>query len=140
MRRIGNSTVICDYYNANPTSVQAAIQTLSAVKAARKFAALGDMLELGPDEIRYHCELSEAILKNQLSGVFLYGPRMKHLFEALKGKIQFIEWDTSHEKLAEKMRTTVTDGDALLIKGSRGMKMETLFECFYGKPSNEGKA
>jgi UDP-N-acetylmuramoyl-tripeptide--D-alanyl-D-alanine ligase len=132
VKKIGQSEILCDYYNANPTSVKASLETFSEFKAPRKFVALGDMLELGPNEETYHRDLASVILPKKFTGIFLTGERMKWLADSLSaasassGALVF--WAKTHSELVTELRCHFKDGDAMLIKGSRGMKMETVLE------------
>jgi UDP-N-acetylmuramoyl-tripeptide--D-alanyl-D-alanine ligase len=131
------TTVIADYYNSNPTSMVAALTLLADhSKTGQSHAVLGDMLELGHDEERFHRELAPQLLSRQISRVWLYGPRMKWLEAELLSthptdiKVQHFE---SHEALALELKKHVTPADRVLIKGSRGMKMEKVLEALTGK-------
>ena len=148
VKRWGKSTLLCDYYNANPTSVRAALETFSALKvesspdasaAPRKFVALGDMLELGSEEERYHRELAPALRDGKYAGVFLYGPKMRWLENELRAQGDaapaIIEWKATHAELADAIKGHFRDGDALLLKGSRGMKMEEVYAALTGSPA-----
>ena len=128
------ATWFLDHYNASPESMQAALQTLTQLaQNARIHLVLGDMLELGGNELDFHRALAPAIqaLPNRAS-VLLYGPRMKALAQAL-GTTPHLHTETSHEALASELRAQLQPGDWILLKGSRGMKMERIFELIEGK-------
>lgn len=134
LRRLeGGTLVLADYYNANPASMQAAFEWLDlewnqSGRRGRKIAILGDMLELGPGEERFHRELADALVRASVDAVFLFGPRMKWLADSLaKTSIPTRHFDT-HEALAQAAGETLTANDCLLVKGSRGMKMETVLK------------
>ena len=125
--------VLCDYYNANPTSIQAALRVLEAQTpdpATRRRVCLGDMLELGPDEERYHRELAPFVLDQANrpgDQILLYGPRMKWLEQELKSSPKLlaqVRHFETHAKLAEALKVELKPADFVLIKGSRSMKME----------------
>jgi UDP-N-acetylmuramoyl-tripeptide--D-alanyl-D-alanine ligase len=135
MAELNGSPVVCDYYNANPSSVEAGLELLNQVASQqspprRKWACLGDMLELGTEEEKFHRDLSAAIEKVGLQGVLLYGNRMKWLEDELKrrGFSGHISHHESHEALIQELRKNWQNGDALLIKGSRGMRMENVWK------------
>ena len=119
------TTVLADHYNANPTSMRAALELLAALPApGARWACLGDMLELGPDEERLHRELADPITAAGVSTVLLLGPRMESLADELRwsgysGRVE-------HFERVEDLVAALTPGpaDAVLVKGSRGMRME----------------
>jgi UDP-N-acetylmuramoyl-tripeptide--D-alanyl-D-alanine ligase len=114
-----------DSYNANPASMAAAFSTLSARTAApggRRIAALGDMLELGPDERAYHAGLADPLEKSGIDLVFAAGSRMSALIEALPPSRRggyAVCADALIPKLVENLRA----GDVVLVKGSNGSRM-----------------
>ncbi len=137
---LAGSPVVCDYYNANPSSVEAGFNLLDEVarkksSTTQKWACLGDMLELGAEEEKFHRELSHSILRLSLDGVLLYGERMKWLQDELKKKDfkGHVSHHASHEELVAELNQRWHPGDALLIKGSRGTKMETVWKALQAK-------
>ena len=113
--------IINDAYNANPMSVAANLRTLAAIPRAagrRRIALLGDMLELGPTEIEQHRETIALAKSLDLDLLGLVGPR----FEAACDDDTL--WAAEAEGLGEKLRAHLQPGDIVLIKGSRGIKME----------------
>lgn len=125
--------VFADTYNANPASVVAALETLFGPTKANgeTWVCLGDMLELGKFEEKMHRGLAESILQHGVKHVFLFGPRMKMLEHELR-KRSFsgsLRHFVSQEKLAEDLRAQAKAGDRILIKGSRGMKMENVWKA-----------
>jgi UDP-N-acetylmuramoyl-tripeptide--D-alanyl-D-alanine ligase len=120
-------TVIADYYNSNPTSLTAALQLLKSPH--KNLAVLGDMLELGDQEETFHREIAKEILSRRIDGVYLYGPRMKWLLDELVKNhySQAMHFET-HEQLTQALKANLAPQDQVLIKGSRGMKMETVFK------------
>lgn len=127
--------VICDYYNANPASVSAALDLLrerSTVKGRRgkKYACLGDMLELGKDEEHLHRRLADKLAATGVDKVLLFGERMKWLADELRRR-KFesdVEHFESHATLSDHLKETLRPDDYVLIKGSRGMAMERVWE------------
>ena len=130
---LDGTPVICDYYNASPLSMRAGIAMLTQLSertGARKIACLGDMLELGAGEESFHRELAAELIAHGISAVFLLGPRMRWLLDELNkqgfsGVAQHFE---SHETLSSQLLTEMHAGDAVLIKGSRSMKMEEVWK------------
>lgn len=128
--------VLADTYNANPASVEAALDTLFGGKAAKgeTWICLGDMLELGKLEEKLHRGLAEPILKHGVKHVFLYGPRMKMLEHELRKRSYSgsLKHYASQDQLAAEIRAAAKPGDRILIKGSRGMKMENVWKALKG--------
>ncbi|HET8552435.1 MAG TPA: UDP-N-acetylmuramoyl-tripeptide--D-alanyl-D-alanine ligase [Gammaproteobacteria bacterium] len=122
----GGVTVLADYYNASPLSMRAALATLAEFGPRRRWLCLADMLELGPDELEWHRALAEPIQALAAHGVLLYGRRMSALAEALRAAGFAGELRSFDDKatLAEFLKARLAPGDAVLIKGSRGMAME----------------
>ena len=124
------SLLINDAYNAAPTSMRAAFRFIdeTAVKQ-NKWLVLGDMLELGTDEQRYHEELADELKKMNVNGIALFGPRMKWLSEQLKDYPGDIMWTANDtELLADALRPKLSDQTVVLFKGSRGMKLERIIK------------
>lgn len=132
----GRFRVICDYYNAQPPSMLAAFELLSQMaksttgKQRRRWACLADMLELGPEEERYHRELADPILEWNIENILLLGPRMLALKDELenRGFSGFLAHFETHSSLADTLTREIKYGDVILIKGSRSMKMEEVWK------------
>ena len=120
-------TVIADYYNSNPTSLTAALHLLKS--KGKNVAVLGDMLELGEQEETFHREIANEIVKLNIDEVYLYGNRMKWLLDELSKKhFSKVSHFETHEQLTQALKKSIAPYDQILIKGSRGMKMETVFK------------
>lgn len=127
----GNTRILCDYYNSQPASVNAGLDLLSEVSQNRnRWACLGDMLDLGPNEEFFHRDLAGKILDLQIENVLLYGPRMSHLLNELeKRHFQgYVAHFDTHSDLASTLIQKMKSGDTVLIKGSRGMRMEEVWK------------
>ncbi|MEI4770716.1 UDP-N-acetylmuramoyl-tripeptide--D-alanyl-D-alanine ligase [Psychrobacillus sp. FJAT-51614] len=125
---------INDAYNAAPTSMKAAISFLekSSIKPV-KWLVLGDMLELGENERQYHEQISESISNDVFTGVCLFGPRMKWLYDQLVKKFNedSIIWvEDDYKKLILFLDKRINEQSIVLVKGSRGMKLERVIEPF----------
>ena len=117
--------IINDAYNANPMSVAANLRTLAAIPRGprrRRIALLGDMLELGPTEIEQHKETVELAERLDLDLIGLVGPR----FQAVCPNEAF--WAPDAEALGTQLRPHLQPGDIVLIKGSRGIRMERVLD------------
>ncbi len=126
----GAFTLIDDAYNANPASMSAAFATLAAraiAPPARRIAALGDMLELGPDARAYHAGLAAPIEAARIDLVYAAGPMMAALFEALPPSRRG-GYAQSAEALVPLIASAVRAGDAVLVKGSNGSRMRCVVD------------
>jgi UDP-N-acetylmuramoyl-tripeptide--D-alanyl-D-alanine ligase len=129
--REGKITVIQDYYNANPESMASAIEFFSEMPVmGRKIMVLGSMLELGERSIQEHERIARFVAQAKPSAIFLFGEEME-VAATILTSIRFegdLFFHTHFEELAHSVLEYVQEGDALLIKGSRGMAMERLVE------------
>jgi UDP-N-acetylmuramoyl-tripeptide--D-alanyl-D-alanine ligase len=134
LRLVRGRTVLADYYNANPGSVQAALETLVGLRAgAGSVAVLGDMLELGEAGPEIHKEIGRSAARLGVGTVITLGPLSKHVLEgALEAGMPHSRLFAagSHAEAAALLKQHSKNGDAVLIKGSRGMKMEKILEEF----------
>lgn len=121
--------LIDDAYNSNPASLGAALEVLAAAQPrdhvgrqdrGRRIAYLGDMKELGRDEVAMHKALADNRFLRQIDVVHCIGPLMKHLWEALPRERRG-HWAETSEKLAKRVRADLDAGDVVLAKGSLSM-------------------
>lgn len=121
------AVVLNDAYNASPTSVKAAIDLVSQLTGYRdKWLVLGDMLELGPDEEAFHAQIGEYLTDAKTDRVLLFGPLSSHTFEAAKPHFATDRVLYFHKKqeLIEYLLAGLKPEDLVLVKASRGMRME----------------
>lgn len=124
----GNVRVILDCYNASPTSMRSALSVLGALKTdGRRIAVLGDMLELGEQSKALHAGLAE-FAAEYADEFFLYGREMTALRDELQRRSVKVFHSENKEELTGLLLSEIKDGDAVLFKGSRGMKMEEIAE------------
>ncbi|MBL8517119.1 MAG: UDP-N-acetylmuramoyl-tripeptide--D-alanyl-D-alanine ligase [Betaproteobacteria bacterium] len=116
--------VIHDAYNANPDSVRAAIDVL-AHRKGRRILVLGDMGELGADEVRMHNEIGDYIKGAGLDGLFAIGKLTEHTVMQLAANAWHFDDVT---ELADELRRHMDERTTVLVKGSRFMKMERVVE------------
>jgi UDP-N-acetylmuramoyl-tripeptide--D-alanyl-D-alanine ligase len=120
------STIIDDSYNAAPVSVLAALGILSQTPARRRLAVLGDMLELGTYEEEAHRTVGREVAK--VADVLLtIGPRARMIADEAIAQgfaAAQIQQFTGKGELVEALRAELREGDAMLIKGSRGLALE----------------
>ncbi|MDT8901690.1 UDP-N-acetylmuramoyl-tripeptide--D-alanyl-D-alanine ligase [Anaeroselena agilis] len=128
---LGPYTVINDAYNASPLSMQAAVETLGTVARGRKVAVLGDMLELGELAAAAHSQVGEQLADNGVEVVVTVGEQARHIAAAaLAGGVKVAVACEGHGEAAEALRKLLRPGDTVLVKGSRGMKMEKMLSVF----------
>ncbi len=132
----GGGELIGDHYNSNPASLAAALKLLREKKGAPQYhAVLGDMLELGEEEERFHREIIEPVRDFGITHLWLFGPRMKALLDEVQKKPGFapLLQSSAHferiEDLAAALNAQRVPGARILLKGSRGMKMERVLDA-----------
>ena len=131
-------TVICDYYNSNPTSLNAALIVAAELKNKKKgrlWVCLGDMLELGDETSQFHRRVAPEIQRHHVDFALLYGPLMIQLEEelnSLKANAKVGHY-REHTEIAQAIAQEIRPNDVLLIKGSRGMKMEKVWKDLQNK-------
>lgn len=116
----GTNTIILDAYNANPTSMLAALDNLSQTDRKNKVVILGDMLELGTSSAKEHQDIAHRVESMDLISAYLVGPKFSQT--ATERAIRF----NSIEELRVQLETKPLDEAYVLIKGSRGMALEQL--------------
>ncbi len=115
-------TIIDDTYNANPFSLQAAVNTLASF-AGKKILVLGDMKELGPEAISIHQAIAQSIRRAGIDFLFTYGELSANTSEAFgDGAYHFDE----QKKLIDALKPFLYNQTTILVKGSRSMKMEKI--------------
>ena len=122
----GSNTIILDAYNANPSSMEAALDNFNAMKSSAKFVILGDMFELGGQSEKEHLALIKKVNSYNFSKMFFIG-------------LNFFDWASTFPQ-GTFFETTAAFKEALismrikntlvLVKGSRGMALESLIEAF----------
>ncbi|MFD2569981.1 UDP-N-acetylmuramoyl-tripeptide--D-alanyl-D-alanine ligase [Spirosoma soli] len=120
----GSNTVLLDAYNANPSSMAAAIRQFAATPARRKVVILGDMYELGDESEAEHAALGKLIADSNFDLVILAGKDMKYALAHLPNAYYFPDKFSLHNWI---MDNPMTDTH-ILIKGSRGMSLETVVQ------------
>ncbi|HDR7276412.1 UDP-N-acetylmuramoyl-tripeptide--D-alanyl-D-alanine ligase [Bacillus cereus] len=124
-------TIINDAWNASPSSMKAAIETLQKLNAyKKKMIVIGDMLELGKKGETYHREIGKMLNEESIQYVFTYGELAKIVAEEARknyhaGKVQSFD---NKAEIAEEVLKIITQNDVVLLKGSRGMALEEIVQ------------
>ena len=142
----GNITYINDAYNASPMSMEKSLETFSNIYNDReKIAVLGDMLELGEKERELHANLFNIIEKSKIDKIYLYGERMAALYERLTENSKAesmagkeVEYFSDKAEIRKRL-SHIKAEKAVLIKASRGIKLEEVIEEGQFFLKSEGK-
>jgi len=133
MRLASGVTVIDDCYNANPMSMRAALDDLAATAGeGRSVAVLGDMLELGPEEARFHAEIGARAAASGVDLLIAVGPRSRATADAFRDGGAGAGAARERQVLADAAQAAalvpklVRAGDTVLVKGSRGVGLEVV--------------
>jgi UDP-N-acetylmuramoyl-tripeptide--D-alanyl-D-alanine ligase len=125
--RIGEVSVLDETYNASPEAVMAALQLLAETPGGRRWAVLGTMLELGGQSLELHRQVARRARELALDGLVVVapGPEGDAMEEGAKGIAQLARVHTP-EDAAPTLLAWLAPGDVVLLKGSRGVALETL--------------
>ena len=138
----GAALLIDESYNANPTSMRAALALLGQVPTTglgRRIAVLGDMLELGLEGPALHAELADAVVASAVDLVYCAGPLMKSLWDALPSERRGGYADSAAALEADVL-AAVGAGDAVMVKGSLGSRMGPIVKALrrrYARPAQQ---
>ena len=129
---VGDWTVVDDAYNSSPVSMRAACELLSDwPTSGKRILVMGDMLELGPDSPEYHREIGKKIACSTIDRLYVCGAQAASVVEgALEEKFpaECIMQGADVEEIQADVFSGLEPGDVVLVKGSRGMRMERLLE------------
>jgi UDP-N-acetylmuramoyl-tripeptide--D-alanyl-D-alanine ligase len=120
------TVVVDDCYNANPMSMRAALDELASAEAPRRVAVLGDMLELGPDELVYHEEVGRHAAERGVDVLVTVGPLAVAMAEGFDGQTYAV---ADAGEAAALLPEVLEPGDVVLVKGSRGVGLEVVAEA-----------
>lgn len=125
VKDINGFTLVNDTYNANPESMKAALKFVNSLNSGKKkVVILGDMFELGEKGVEAHKELSIHIKKNKINEVYTIGKLMKNLSDELRKTKILNKHFISRDSLSKYIMSADFENGIILVKGSRGMKME----------------
>lgn len=120
-----NLGIICDYYNSNPQSLKASLQYLQQFVSDKKVAVLGDMGELGQMQSDMHMSVVPSIIAAGVSKLYLVGSLMSQIRDEFSDDIEVKSYQDINEMITDN-NINFEDGQVLLIKGSRSMRLENL--------------
>jgi len=134
--QVGNITVLYDCYNSSPKALMAAVDTLAAVPGRHRIVVAGEMLELGPTGEELHRECGRYKAGSKLD--FLLGVRglAKAMVEAASDAGMRAEFVGTPEEAGDWLARETREGDAVLLKASRGVKLEKALETWQRRSSN----
>ena len=116
-----NNEIILDAYNANPSSMKVALENFESITTTTKVVILGDMFELGDDSLQEHQAIVDLTISLNFDSVYFVGEN----FNRIKtGKHQF----KTYENLEDYIKKNPLENKSILIKGSRGMRLERILE------------
>jgi UDP-N-acetylmuramoyl-tripeptide--D-alanyl-D-alanine ligase len=125
LKNLKKFTLINDTYNANPDSMRSSLEILNKIESRKKkIAVLGDMFELGTASKVRHLDLADFVNKTRVNEVYSIGKMMKLMNKKLNGKTKIHKHFSDRKSLKNFLKSLDINNSAVLIKGSRGMKME----------------
>ncbi len=120
----GSNEILLDAYNANPSSMKAAIENYNRLELKNKIIILGDMFELGEESVFEHSALGKLLSNCSFNRIILCGKNMKTAAEQLSSKDYF----ETKSDLISFLKNNKIENSSILIKGSRGMGLESVLE------------
>lgn len=136
VKDVGGITIIDDTYNASPDSMKSSIQVLASIENVnRKVAVLADVLELGSISHKVHKEVGEFIAGKDIDEVVTIGTEASYIAQGINSKDKNISTHSfnNNGEAINYLGDFIKPGDALLVKGSRGMKTEEIVNFFIDK-------
>jgi UDP-N-acetylmuramoyl-tripeptide--D-alanyl-D-alanine ligase len=131
--QLGNITVINDCYNSNPKALEAMVDALSGMKAARRIVVAGEMLELGPAGEELHRESGRHIGEKKIDVLLGVRGFAQELVEGAQQSGTRAEFVATPEEAGEWLARETHDGDVVLLKASRGVKLERALDIWKAK-------
>lgn len=128
-------TIVNDSYKSNPESARAALALFATLPGEYRIAVLGDMLDLGPNTNKLHFDLGYDLDKYRVDHLITYGELGKWIAKGAEGKIEKVTEFLDKNELIDYLRGFIERDTLVLIKGSRGMRLEEVVEAM----KEEGK-
>jgi UDP-N-acetylmuramoyl-tripeptide--D-alanyl-D-alanine ligase len=137
--RLGNITVINDCYNCNPKALNAMVDTLAGMAAQRRIAVVGAMLELGPTGEELHRQAGRHIAEKKIDVLLGVRGPAQAMVEAARQAGMRAEFVPTPEEASEWLAREARDGDVILMKASRGVKLEKALETWKARRDGGGR-
>ena len=131
--QVGNITVINDCYNSNPKALKAMVDALAGMPAKRRVVLAGEMLELGPAGEEMHREAGQHIAENNVDVLLGVRGLAQTMVEAATHRGIRAEFVASSDEAGEWLAREVRDGDVILLKASRGVKLEKALDVWMAR-------
>jgi UDP-N-acetylmuramoyl-tripeptide--D-alanyl-D-alanine ligase len=138
--RLGNITVINDCYNCNPKALDAMVDALAAMAAQRRIVVAGAMLELGPAGEELHRQAGRHIAEKKIDVLLGVNGPAKAMVEAAQLAGMRADFVAAPEEAGEWLAREARDGDAVLMKASRGVKLEKALEVWKARRAGAGRS
>jgi UDP-N-acetylmuramoyl-tripeptide--D-alanyl-D-alanine ligase len=134
--KLGNITIINDCYNCNPKALEAMVDALAAMPAKRRIVVAGAMLELGPAGEDLHRQAGEHIAAKKIDVLLGVRGQAQQMVEAARQAGMQAEFVATPEEAGEWLARETRDGDVVLLKASRGVKLERALERWQSQQSS----
>ena len=121
--KINNKNILLDAYNANPISMQVAIENFNQLENSSKLMILGDMFELGNESEKEHLQTINQVIKTKIPSIFIG----EHFFK-VQIKNDTVQYFKNIQDFFDQQKALSINEELLLIKGSRGMALERILE------------
>jgi UDP-N-acetylmuramoyl-tripeptide--D-alanyl-D-alanine ligase len=131
--QVGNSTVINDCYNSNPKALEAMVDALATMAAGRRIVVAGEMLELGPAGEEMHRRAGQHIADKNIDMLLGVRGLAQAMVEGAREAGVRAEFVTASEEAGEWLAREARDGDVILLKASRGVKLERALEVWQAR-------
>ena len=131
--QLGNITVINDCYNSNPKALNAMVDALAAMKAKRRIVVAGEMLELGPAGEQMHRDAGKHVAQKKIDMLIGVRGLANAMVEGASHAGMKAEFKATPEAAGEWLARELRDGDVVLLKASRGVKLEKALEIWKAK-------
>ncbi len=125
---IGGATIVNDCYNSNPKALRAMVETLMTMKGSRRIVVAGEMLELGPEGPRLHFECGRHMADRGIDFVLGVRGNAQHIVDGAREGGSQAEFTATPEEAGQWMIRELREGDTVLVKASRGVRLEKAVE------------
>ena len=134
--KLGNITVINDCYNCNPKALEAMVDALAGMPAKRRIVVAGEMLELGPAGEELHRQAGHYIAGKKVDRLIGVQGQAQHMVEAARQAGMQADFVATPEEAGDWLAREAHDGDVVLLKASRGVKLERALETWQSQQSS----